>query len=242
MNEEKFTGKADFYDKFRPAYPPAVADWLYEKTEAATAADIGAGTGIFTKALSSKPWKITAVEPNPDMREILARNAPFAEILSASAENTGIPDLSIDLVTAATAFHWFDKEKFRRECKRIFTPKGKLAIVWNNHVECPLIEERNRIFLKYTGMCNSVAGTASEGDDFLRSGYFAEMEYLKEEHFIDMTEEHFIGYCFSHSYSPKRDDERSEAFVGELKEAFHKFARDGKFPMPFTAECYLGEF
>ena len=44
MNEEKFTGKADVYDKFRPSYPAKLIDWLYEKTQAKTVADIGAGT------------------------------------------------------------------------------------------------------------------------------------------------------------------------------------------------------
>ena len=30
-----------------------------------------------------------------------------------------MPDHSIDIVTAAQAFHWFDIEKFREECRRI---------------------------------------------------------------------------------------------------------------------------
>ncbi len=242
MNEEKFTGKADFYDKFRPSYPTVFIDLLYDKTEAKTVADIGAGTGIFTKCLAQKPWKITAVEPNPDMREILTQNVPFAEILGASAENTGIPENSIDLVTAATAFHWFDKAKFREECKRIFTPKGRLALIWNNHGKCGFISERDRIFLKYTGTCNSAQGTASDGDSFLRSGYFADMEYYSTENIICMTEEQFIGYCLSHSYSPKRDDDCCESFIAELKTAFYKYEKDGKAEVPFVTECYLGIF
>ena len=131
MNEEKFTGKADVYDKYRPTYPAELVDWLYEKTHAETVADIGAGTGIFTKCLSAKPWSITAVEPNADMLEKLRGNCPNIEIVNASAENTGIAPASIDLVTAAQAFHWFAKEKFKAECQRIFTTKGRLAVIWN---------------------------------------------------------------------------------------------------------------
>ncbi|MDE7288923.1 MAG: class I SAM-dependent methyltransferase, partial [Oscillospiraceae bacterium] len=107
MNEEKFTGKADVYDKYRPAYPAELIDWLYEKNHAETVADIGAGTGIFTKCLSAKPWKITAVEPNADMLEKLSGNFSNIEIVNAPAENTGIAAGRSDLVTAATAFHWF---------------------------------------------------------------------------------------------------------------------------------------
>ncbi len=103
MNEEKFTGKADVYDKYRPTYPAELIQWLWEKTHAETVADIGAGTGIFTKCLSAKPWKITAVEPNADMLEKLRVNLSGIEIVNAPAEDTGITSASVDLVTAAQA-------------------------------------------------------------------------------------------------------------------------------------------
>lgn len=55
MNENKFTGKAELYSKYRPSYPEKLIDWLYEMTNAEAVADIGAGTGIFTSALLKKP-------------------------------------------------------------------------------------------------------------------------------------------------------------------------------------------
>ena len=63
MNENKFTGKAELYSKYRPSYPEKLIDWLYDMTNAEAVADIGAGTGIFTSALLKKPWSVTAVEP-----------------------------------------------------------------------------------------------------------------------------------------------------------------------------------
>ena len=243
MNEEKFTGKADVYDKYRPTYPAEIIDWLYEKTHAETVADIGAGTGIFTKCLSAKPWKITAVEPNADMLEKLRANCPNFEIVNAPAENTGIAAGSIDLVTAATAFHWFDREKFKAECQRIFTPKGRLALVWNNHRENDFMHERDRVFLKYCGICNSVTGSSEkEGDLFLRNEYFSEMEYFSANNGMLMDEEQFVGYSLSHSYSLKKGDENYEEFVEALREAVRKFQRDGKVEVPYEATCYLGKF
>lgn len=58
MNENKFTGKAELYSKYRPSYPEKLIDWLYEMTNAEAVADIGAGTGIFTSALLKKPWSV----------------------------------------------------------------------------------------------------------------------------------------------------------------------------------------
>ena len=46
MNENKFTGKAELYSKYRPSYPEKLIDWLYEMTNAEAVADIGAGTGV----------------------------------------------------------------------------------------------------------------------------------------------------------------------------------------------------
>ena len=242
MNEEKFTGKADVYDKFRPSYPAELIDLLYEKTQAKTAADIGAGTGIFTKCLSAKPWKITAVEPNPDMLGILRQNAPFAEIVNASAEDTGIPANSIDLVTAAQAFHWFDKERFKAECERILTPNGHLAIIWNTHGKNEFRYERDRIFDKYCGQSNSMKGSTTEGDKLLRTGYFSEMEFFCTENNMEMNEEQFIGYSLSHSYSIKADNENYDKFVYELRNAFAKFQKNGIVEFPQETECYLGKF
>lgn len=239
MNEEKFTGKADVYDKFRPSYPDPLIDWLYEKTGAKTVADIGAGTGIFTKCLSSKPWKITAVEPNPDMLGILKQNVPSIEIVNAPAENTGIPAGTIDLVTAAQAFHWFDKGKFKAECERIFTPNGYLAVTWNNHVPSDIMSERNRIFDKYCGMSNSVAGGVTQVD---LNVYFSRMEVLRLENNMNMNEEQFIGYSLSHSYSIKADNENYENFVDELRNMFAKFQKDGTVEIPQETECFLGQF
>ena len=176
------------------------------------------------------------------MLEILRKNAPFAEIVNAPAENTGIPSGTIDLVTAAQAFHWFDKEKFKAECQRIFTPKGHLAIVWNTHGKTEFRYERDRIFDKYCGMSNSMKGSTTEGDKLLKNGYFSEMEYYRINNNMNMNEEQFIGYSLSHSYAIKADNENYEKFVDELRNAFAKYQSNGTVEFPQETECFLGQF
>lgn len=245
MNEEKFTGKADVYDKYRPTYPAEIIDWLYEKTNAETVADIGAGTGIFTKCLSAKPWKITAVEPNADMLEKLRGNFPNIEIVNAPAENTGIAPNSIDLVTTAQAFHWFDEDKFKAECKRIFTQNGQLAIVWNERLKCDLSAERDKVCVKYCGKSHSgEVGNrgSSEGDRFLRNEYFDSVEYFCVDNIISMDEERFLGDMFSRSYSLKENDENYSRFVDELRQVFAKYENSGRVEVPYKTRCYLGKF
>ena len=114
-NIGKFSGKADDYARYRPSYPTELIDYLYETAQTDSAADIGAGTGIFTRLLMNKPWKVTAVEPNADMlRKILSHKD--ISVINGTAEHTGLPDNSVGLVAAATAFHWFDAPSFSKEC------------------------------------------------------------------------------------------------------------------------------
>ena len=61
-NTKKFTNKADKYVSSRPSYPTKLMDYLYNEvgfSDKSKIADIGAGTGIFTRQL---------LERNSDVR------------------------------------------------------------------------------------------------------------------------------------------------------------------------------
>ena len=248
MNEEKFTGKADVYAKYRPTYPTAVVDRLYKLTNADKVADIGAGTGKFTEKLLQKPWSVTAVEPNTDMcRELLKCVGGRAEIVMASAENTGLPEHSFGLITTAQAFHWFDGEKFREECKRLLTPDGRLAIVFNSRMNGEITERRDEIFMKYCPAFAERSGhvgkrSEKDGDLFLRNEYFSSVDVFKMETPVVMTREHFIGDALSRSYAPRESDDCYKDFVAELRALFDRSHRYGKVAVSYTTTCYTGKF
>lgn len=242
MNEDKFTGRAENYDKYRAGYPDELIGWLYENTKAKSVADIGAGTGKFTQCLLRMPWDITAVEPNRDMLAVLKRNIPQVKVIEASAENTALPDSSVDLVTAATAFHWFDEEKFKAECRRILTKDGRLAVVFNGKVTDELVARRDeisRIYCGYTGH----AGRRSheEGDAFLRSGYFSEVLYAEFEQSFSYDEEGFIGNTLSRSYALSPCDMGYGEYVCELRRLFNECSRFGAVELKYKVTCYLGK-
>lgn len=242
MNEEKFTGKADVYDKYRPTYPAELIEWLWEKTHADTVADIGAGTGIFTKCLSAKHWKITAVEPNADMLEKLRANLSGIEIVNAPAESTGIASASVDLVTAAQAFHWFDKGKFMAECQRIFTPNGRLAVIWNTRTETDMQKERNEIFQRNAGQYDSVKGNLNDDGKFAPEKYFSEYERVSFLQSMTMDMEQYVGCEMSRSYAPKKGTPLYDVQLDELTRLFEKYQKGGIVDVPYKTDCYLGKF
>lgn len=246
MNEERFTGKADIYDKFRPSYPDALIDFLYENARCDTVADIGAGTGKFTRCLLKKPWNVIAVEPNADMREKLSEIEGIS-VVDAPAEETTLESHSVGLVTAAQAFHWFDENLFKAECKRILATDGQLAVIFNERVldSCEISRLRNEICMRYCGAFHSGhvgKRSSEEGDAFLRSEYFAEVLYFSADNDLVMDEQTFIGDTLSRSYAIGEDNADYERFIGELTEAFAKHEKGGAVTVKTKAVCYLGRF
>lgn len=57
-----------------------------------------------------------------------AQPAPNVTYRHAAAEESGLPDNSVDLVTAAQALHWFDIPAFFREAQRVLAPGGVIAV------------------------------------------------------------------------------------------------------------------
>ena len=128
-----FNEKAVDYAVSRPDYPAALFETLKTicaPNEGAVVADIGAGTGLLTQSLLNNGYRVVAVEPNPEMRQMSdLRLGKIAGYSSADgcAEAIPLAPASVHLITAAQAFHWFEIELARTEFLRVLTPQGSVA-------------------------------------------------------------------------------------------------------------------
>lgn len=239
MNERLFDGKGEIYAQFRPSYPPALFDFLRDNgvlNPSSDAADIGAGTGIFTRLLASRVRSVLAVEPNDDMRREGMRLCPGnVRFVSGSAESAGLPDASLDLVTAAQAFHWFDRDAFRTECRRILRPGGWVLLVWNQRDEnSPLIRALADLNRKF---CPRFKGFSSGGNydvDGFFQGRFRQASFPNDS---QCTEEAFIGRCLSSSYAPGSDD---LPYRQALSGLFRRSCQEGVLSYPYVTVCFFG--
>ena len=249
MNEGKFDDKGKIYAKFRPTYPQEFIEFLFSKThitEQSVIADIGSGTGILTGQILKKGSRVFAVEPNADMRRIAEDNLrTYALFISvtATAENTTLPDRSVDLITVAQAFHWFDRNAFREECRRILKPDAYVALVWNSRDEnSALVAENDRINRKYCpafkGFSGGTRGPVSDDDfrDFFTGEY--EKKIFANNLIFELSG--FIGRNLSASYALKEGDEQYSAYVTELESLFDKYAVNGTVTMPNFTQSYIG--
>jgi SAM-dependent methyltransferase len=126
-----FGARAELYDRVRPSYPPQVLPLLFANLAGNRVADVGAGTGKLTAVLASAGWDVDAVEPDPDMRAILAARLPGIRVHAGRGEALPLPDGSVDVVIYGQAWHWVDDVAGAHEAARVLRPGGVLAMLWN---------------------------------------------------------------------------------------------------------------
>lgn len=249
MNTEKFTGKAPTYEKYRPEYPKEFIDHLFSSIglrEDSVISDIGAGTGILSRQLLEKGSHIICVEPNADMRQISVKNlSAYKNFVSVngSAEQTELNENSIDCITVAQAFHWFDVIKFKQECQRVLKSRGKVALVWNSRVADSRLVIENAVICKE--LCPSFRGFTGGQEEnpdalrlFFKDGIY---DYRAFENNINYDRENFVGRNLSASYAPKEGDQNYQLFLLEINNLFDKYCSNGKLILPNITRSYIGE-
>lgn len=250
MNENIFSGKAEVYMQCRPRYAQGVLDFIRRETALtpdSLIADIGAGTGIFTEQLMSLGCRVAAVEPNGDMRSRIAETAPGAEIISAPAEHTGLPDGSVSLITAAESFHWFQPDDFREECRRILRPGGKVMIVWNlTDKKTSTVQRLHELNMKY---CEKYRSLFTNNEQFsvsdekykvMSENYLTNSRREIYPNDLMFTKEQFIGNRISRSYAPKSGDPEFDNYRTALEEFFEQHQQNGVILIPNNTVCFIG--
>ncbi|MCT1394258.1 class I SAM-dependent methyltransferase [Microbacterium sp. p3-SID338] len=125
-----FESIGEEYDRYRPGFPERAAD-IIVPDRVATALDLGAGTGKFTGLLVARATRVIAIEPSAPMLAVLARTLPTVDALLGTAESIPVPDGSVDAVSVAQAFHWFDRDTAAAQIARTLVPHGTLGLLWN---------------------------------------------------------------------------------------------------------------
>jgi ubiquinone/menaquinone biosynthesis C-methylase UbiE len=207
MKHGDFTGLAGDYAKFRPGYAPAVADAVIrlvgKDASSIDAADIGAGTGIWTRALAGRGLRsVVAVEPNDDMRgEGIASSIGSGITWSkGTAEATRLPDHSFDLVCAASSFHWADFDRACDELQRILRAAGLFVALWNprmielNPLLVEIEAEVARLKPDIRRVSSGRSGLTERLNELLRRRQnFTDVLYLESRHTISQTPEQYMG-------------------------------------------------
>lgn len=242
-----FASKVADYIASRPGYPDALFDVLGQKSalrHGATVADIGAGTGLLTQGLLTRGYRTIAVEPNPAMRAACDFHCgTFAgyRSMEGCAESIPLDAGSVDLVTAAQAFHWFEVERARAECLRVLAPHGRVALIWNDRVSSdPLHVELDRVFAEFGGAKRSALVTHEDRSDVPRFFGGAPVEALSWPHEHRIGEEGLACLAFSRSYMPDRATPDGQAAAVQLRRVFDRFQADAAVTVRYRTILIFG--
>lgn len=245
---KKFNEIANEYTKSRPSYASEFIEYLFNESkisDSSVIADIGSGTGKLSKQLLNKGCKVFCVEPNNDMRIVaeneLSKYTNFTSV-AGSAENTLLEDKSVDFITTAQAFHWFDTKSFKTECNRIIKPGGKVFLIWNTRVNDALInQELYRVFSAYCPDFKGFSGGTKPHDDRIKFFFDNDYEYISFDNPLYFNRDKFISRSLSGSYSLKKDDCRFDLYISEINRVFDKFETDGIVKIDNQTVAYFGE-
>ena len=206
-----FSGLANNYSKFRPGYSQTVLDELMglmgQPPEKLKFADVGAGTGIWTRMLANTGCQnLVAVEPNDDMRSHGKNDSKDLPIVwqNGDGEKTNLADSSVDLLTMASSFHWVKFEKGVKEFNRVLLPGGRFVALWNPRliqVNPMLIEIEDTLYKMAPNIKRVSSGRAAFTENLMTNlkqcGYFKDVLYLEGKHVEKQTPEQYLGVWWS---------------------------------------------
>lgn len=244
---KSFDGIANYYLTARPAYAPEFIKYLFTEqgmSDKSIIADIGSGTGKFARQLLENRCFVFCVEPNNDMRNAALIELDGYEkctVLNGTADNTTLENNSVDYITVAQAFHWFDVGGFQKECKRILKPDGKAILVWNiRDMATSVNKESYKIYKEYCPSFKGFGGGIKKDDERIRSFFSDNYEYITFDNPLIYDKDKFIKRCLSGSYSLKETDTRYIEYMDALNCLFERYSTNEIMEMPNQTVAYIG--
>jgi len=244
---KRFSNRVENYRRYRPGYPKEVIDLIRETARLApeaSVADIGSGTGILTRLLIDAGLNVHAVEPNAPMREAAEADLQGSQLfhsVDGTAEATTLPVASVQAITCAQAFHWFEREPTRAEFRRILQPEGWVFLIWNERRSgSPFDDAYHRILATLGQAFEGVRDRANNKalDSFFLPGTYREAVFPNPSR---MTWEMLRGRFLSSSYVPTEEDPRHPDLMAALEKIFHENQDNGHVVLEQDTHVYFGQ-
>lgn len=261
-NQDKtqaFEGLAKSYDQVRPTYPNelyrAIMRYWQESSGKAecvpTIADVGCGPGLsaktFHKALEGR-CQMIGVEPGKDMLATAIASSP-EEILykEGPAEALPLENASVDIVTAAQAAQWFDRNAFYAETRRSLKVDGVIAIYENNRdwQNSALLDAHEAFLEEYSVNMETQKHYSRHYRNFKYAeeltAHFQDVQELEFSWIRKMPPNDFLSMTLTSTQTQRAVNHIGEERARELilANAHAHVGADGLVDVPYTTKLYI---
>jgi len=244
--EERFSEHAAYYAKNRPRYPVEILRYLESELSfscVSTVADVGSGTGIFSEMLLKNGNTVFGIEPNQEMRKIaeaILSTYPNFRSINGTAESTTLPDQSVDFITAAQSFHWFDLPRTKPEFRRILRQNGWVVLVWNTRrTSTPFLQAYEQL-LSEAPIVSRRVRHEDINEQTLRS-FLGKFREVKLWNYQDLDYQGLVGRLLSASYAPLPGDPYYADVIAKLREIFERHEIEGLVRFEHVTELFAGQ-
>jgi SAM-dependent methyltransferase len=250
MDTSPFAGKAACYETYRADYPPEAIAAVVARaglTGEQIVADLGSGTGLLTRHLLRHASLVHAVEPDTAMRQAAERalgREPGFQSVAGSAEETGLPERSIDVLTCGNSFHYFDVHRAAVETRRILRPGGRAVLLFHDAPDVPNAFMTNYLAFLRGWTVPALRSTHAPDDHLRRAALFLGADDLVTDRGIQqerVSEEILRGRFLSSSIAPRPGEPTYEPAVAALEALFVRHQEGGSVPYELAWTCLSGE-
>lgn len=174
--------------------------------------DLGAGTGLGTRAIATLGHYVTAVDTSEEMLSVLRKSceqllpATTSRITTAlgSAESIPLDDRSVDAITCLQAWHWIDPERALPECDRVLRQGGMMSMAWHTW-------DRSSYWVKELAAIVEPSGippdqTRSVPREFMGRGGFERKDFRFS---YDLSLDQLVDLTNSWAFVAQRSDQRT---------------------------------
>lgn len=240
-----FAREAGRYAAHRPTYPRAAVKWMVAG-QRRDVLDLGAGAGALTAVALTAGHRVVAADPSAAMLRELTASSPAAAAVQSVAEALPFESASFDVVTVATAFHWFDPDRALPEIARVLRADGRLSLTWTTRDErTPWVRRLGQLLrsVQPAGLTGDWATGSVAGVE--RSGLFQPPEYAEFELTQRIDRRGLLGLVASRSYVMALDDRARERLLANVSELYDEAAASGSaeraaqpMSLPYLAQCW----
>lgn len=235
--KDYFSSQSKVYAAFRPTYPKELYEFIFSQLKDKKSAwDCATGNGQVAQYLSRHFEMVHATDISQPQLNHAVKGVNISYAVSP-AEKTSFDSNQFDLITVAQALHWFDRDRFYEEAKRVGKP-GALLAVWGYallYIE-PVID---KLIMEFY---NDIVGPYwDEARRLVEQAYrtisfpFEQIQTPAFSIKVDWTIDQLAGYFSSWSATQKFIKEKGfdpvEPFITSLQKHWSTEVKNVNFPI-----------